>query len=60
MSPTPTSNTLDLGSTQQSEQQTQQTSEQRDPVQESQNQENVASTAKAQIRIVIKRPGGGS
>jgi tetratricopeptide (TPR) repeat protein len=61
VNPTPTSSTLDLGSTQQSENQGQQTTgEQRDPVQESQGQEGSTSTAKAQIRIVIKRPGGGA
>lgn len=59
VSPTPTSGTLDLGSTQSSDSQAQTTTDQRDPVQESQGQESVASTAAAQIRIVIKRPGGG-
>lgn len=59
VNPTPTSSTLDLGSTQQSENQTQQsTGETRDPVQESQGQDT-PTTTKAQIRIVIKRPGGG-
>jgi len=57
VSPTPTSGTLDLGTTTSSENTTT-TGEQRDPVQESQGQEGVSSTAKAQIRIVIRRPGG--
>ena len=30
----------------------------REPVQEGQNQETVPGTAQAQIRIVIRRPGG--
>jgi tetratricopeptide (TPR) repeat protein len=61
VNPTPTSQTIDLGSTQQSDNQTQQTtSEDRsDAVQESQGQENVTTAATAQIRIVIRRPGGG-
>jgi hypothetical protein len=58
VSPTPTSGTLDLGTTTSSETTTT-TGEQREPVQESQGQEGVSSTAKAQIRIVIRRPGGG-
>jgi len=58
--PTPTAGTLDLGSVDQGEDQTtQQTNDtSRDPVQEGQNQENVPGTAEAQIRIVIRRPGG--
>jgi tetratricopeptide (TPR) repeat protein len=59
VSPTPTSSTLDLGSTQSDNQTQQQTSENRDPVQESQGQEGVSTAAAAQIRIVIKRPGSG-
>ncbi len=61
VNPTPTSGTIDLGSTQQKETAQQQTaSEDRsDAVQESQGQENVTTAAQAQIRIVIRRPGGG-
>ena len=61
VNPTPTSNTIDLGSTQASENNTtaQASQTRNDAVQESQNQENVASTTQAQIRIVIKRPGRG-
>lgn len=59
VAPTPTGNIIDLGSTQQGQdqatQQTQDTS--RDPVQESQDQETVSGTAEAQIQIVIQRPG---
>jgi TolB-like protein len=58
VNPNPTSGTLDLGSTTTSSN-TAQTSSERDPVQESTGQEGVSSTAKAQIRFVIKRPGGG-
>jgi TolB-like protein len=58
VSPTPTAGTLDLGSTQRPDGESGQTGEQRDPVQESQGQETVTSTATAQIRIVIRRPGG--
>jgi tetratricopeptide (TPR) repeat protein len=58
VAPTPTSNMLDLGSTQQGRSQsTSQTGTNRDPVQESSGQESVSST-QAQIRIVIPRPGG--
>jgi hypothetical protein len=58
VAPTPTGNTLDLGSTRQGRNQTtSQTNTTRDPVQESQGQETVPSTAQAQIRIVIQRPG---
>jgi tetratricopeptide (TPR) repeat protein len=57
VAPTPTGNTLDLGSTDQSTTETN-TGTTRDPVQESQGQETVAGTAEAQIRIVIQRPGG--
>ncbi|HUF76490.1 MAG TPA: tetratricopeptide repeat protein [Longimicrobiales bacterium] len=54
VAPTPTGNTLDLGSTQT----TTEISATRDPVQEAQGQETVSGTAQAQIRIVIQRPGG--
>ena len=62
VNPTPTSNTIDLGSTQASDNNTtaQSSQNRNDAVQESQGQENVASAAQAQIRIVIRRPGGGS
>ena len=62
VNPTPTTQQIDLGSTQQSDQQTQQqTSETRDDaVQESQGSEGATQAAQAQIRIVIRRPGGGS
>lgn len=60
VNPTPTSGTLDKGSsTTASKEATAATTEKRDAVQESQGQESVTKTAKAQIRIVIKRPGGG-
>lgn len=59
VNPTPTSGTLDLGSTQSTSTSTEATGEQRDPVQESQGSESVTKTSSAQIRIVIKRPGGG-
>lgn len=59
--PTPTSSTLDLGSSGsgggQTAQQTQDAT--RDPVQEGQNTETVTNTTAAQIRIVIRRPGSG-
>jgi tetratricopeptide (TPR) repeat protein len=57
--PTPTSGTLDLGSTDQTQDQITQTTQDtnRDPVQEAQDQETVPGTAEAQIRIVIRRPG---
>jgi tetratricopeptide (TPR) repeat protein len=59
VNPTPTSGTLDLGSTQSVGSGTASTvGETRDPVQESQGQETVTTTAKAQILIVIRRPGG--
>ena len=59
VNPTPTSGTLDLGSTQLSGSGATTTASQtRDPVQESQGQESVTKTATAQIRIVIRRPGG--
>jgi tetratricopeptide (TPR) repeat protein len=57
--PSPTAGTLDLGSTTTSGETTPTSTGERDPVQESQGQEGVTKTAKAQIRIVIKRPGGG-
>jgi tetratricopeptide (TPR) repeat protein len=59
VNPTATSGTLDLGSTQQSGTQTQQAGGKRDPVQESQGQEGKTGSSTAQIRIVIRRPGGG-
>jgi hypothetical protein len=61
VNPTPTSNTIDLGSTQASENNTtaQASQTRNDAVQESQGKETVASTTQAQIRIVIKRPGSG-
>ncbi len=60
VAPTPTGTTLDLGSTDQTQDQaTQQTQDtNRDPVQESQGQETVSAIAEAVIRIVIQRPGG--
>ena len=57
VNPTPTSGTLDQGSTQSKSNPA--ATEKRDAVQESQGQESVTNTAKAQIRILIKRPGGG-
>jgi tetratricopeptide (TPR) repeat protein len=60
VNPTPTAGTLDKGSaTTAGKEQGATTTEKRDAVQESQGQESVTKTAKAQIRIVIKRPGGG-
>ena len=60
VNPGPTT-TIDLGSTQQSDNKTTQQPAQgrNDAVQESQGQESATSAAQAQIRIVIKRPGGG-
>ncbi len=60
VNPTPTSNTIDLGSTQASENNTtaQASQTRNDAVQEAQGQ-TVASATQAQIRIVIKRPGSG-
>lgn len=58
VNPTPTAGTLDLGSTSVGSTETQ-SGDQRDPVQESQGQETVGQPPTAQIRIVIKRPGGG-
>jgi len=62
VSPTATASTLDLGSASQSKDQaTQQTQDtNREPVQEAQNQETVPGANVAQIRIVIRRPGGDS
>lgn len=58
--PNPTAGTIDLGSAGESANptpgQTQPTT--RDPVQEGQNQETIPGSAEAQIRIVIRRPGG--
>ncbi|NJD18938.1 MAG: tetratricopeptide repeat protein [Gemmatimonadetes bacterium] len=60
VNPTPTTGTLDKGSTLATGQEQASSSvEKRDPVQESQGQESVTKPATAQIRIVIKRPGGG-
>lgn len=59
VNPNPTSGQLDLGSTTKTSSEGTNTAEKRDPVPESQGQEGVTQTAKAQIRIVIKRPGGG-
>ena len=56
VNPNPTSGTLDLGSTTSGKEGA--STDKRDPVQESQGQEGVTKTAKAEIRIVIKRPGG--
>ncbi len=58
VNPTPTSGTLDKGDTETGSTPAT-TTEKRDPVQESQGQETVAKPPTAQIRIVIKRPGGG-
>ena len=58
VNPTPTASTLDLGATSQTKSD-EETEQKRDPVQESQGQDNVSKTATAKIRIVIKRPGGG-
>lgn len=59
VAPTPSASTLDLGSTQQGrDQATQQTQDtNRDPVQESQDQETVPGTVDTEIQIVIQRPG---
>ena len=58
--PTPTTGTLGVSTSEQIQNptstQTQPTT--REPVQEGQNQETVPGTAQAQIRIVIRRPGG--
>lgn len=61
VNPTPTASTLDQGSTGSggSEGATG-TGDERDPVPESQGQESVTKTAKATIRVVVKRPGGGA
>lgn len=57
VNPPPTSGTLDLGTTSTSSGAASDTNK-RDPTQESQGQEGVTSQPKAQIKIVIKRPGG--
>lgn len=54
--PSPTTGTLDLGGTTAND--PSKKGDPRDPVQESQGQEGVTKTAKATIRIVIRRPGG--
>ncbi len=56
VNPTPTTGTLGAGTTTSTT--GEKTDPKRDPVQESQGQEGVTSTATAQIRIVIRRPGG--
>jgi TolB-like protein len=57
--PTPTAGTLDLGSADQSKNQTtlQSQDTNRDPTQEARDQETVPGTTDARIRIVIRRPG---
>ena len=55
VNPTPTSGTLDLGSIPGG---AGRGADKRDPVQEAQGQDGVTSPVKAQIRIVIRRPGG--
>lgn len=61
VAPSPTGATLDLGTTQQGQEQattaTQDTN--RDPVQESGGQDTVSGAVGAVIRIVISNPGGG-
>jgi len=59
VSPSPTAQTIDLGTTAGSGTTTQATSDRSDAVQESQGSESVTTAAQAQIRIVIRRPGGG-
>ena len=61
VNPSPTTTTIDLGSTQQSDNNTtaQPGQSRTDAVQEAQGSEGATSTAVARIRIVIKRPGGG-
>lgn len=59
VNPTPTSGTLDLGQTTTGSSTTPQSTEQRDPVQESTGSEGTTQPTTAQIRIVIRRPGGG-
>lgn len=58
--PTPTATTLGWGTAEQSQNPTPEQTQpaNRDPVQEVQNTETVPATAQAQIRIVIRRPGG--
>jgi tetratricopeptide (TPR) repeat protein len=58
VNPTPTATTLDQGSASGGSTKAATTAEKRDPAQESQGQEGVTKSATAQIRIVIKRPGG--
>lgn len=57
VNPTPTSGTLDQGSSQTGKDPAS-TTDKRDPVQEAQGQESATKPATAQIRLVIKRPGG--
>ena len=59
VNPTPTAGTLDQGSTQSGSGEATSTGEKRNPVPESQNQDGVTKTPKAQIIILVKRPGGG-
>lgn len=58
--PTPTAGTLGVSTSEQIQNptSTQMQPTTREPVQEGQNQETVPGTAQAQIRIVIRRPGG--
>jgi hypothetical protein len=61
VAPSPAGGTLNLGTTQQSRNQATSTTQStnRDPVQESSGQDNVAGALGAVIRIVISNPGGG-
>jgi len=59
--PTPTSSTIDLGSSSTGGDQATETTKDttRDPVQEVAGKETLSNTGQAQIRIVIRRPGSG-
>ncbi|GMV03858.1 MAG: hypothetical protein AMXMBFR53_01400 [Gemmatimonadota bacterium] len=59
VNPTPTAGTLGTGTTAGTTTGPTQTTDTRNPVQESTNTESATKAAKAQIRIVIRRPGGG-
>jgi tetratricopeptide (TPR) repeat protein len=61
VNPTPTSTTIDLGSTKAAGNtgSTQNENNRNDPTQDSQGNPGVTNTTNAVIRIVIKRPGGG-
>lgn len=59
VNPTPTAGTLGTGTTTGTTTGPTQTTDTRNPVQESTNTESATKAAKAQIRIVIRRPGGG-